>query len=61
MEKALKIYTIGEAEAYRQAMRRVLQICDRTEDYLKASGSVVSINGVSLIRAAVQDEIKESE
>lgn len=61
MEKALKSYTIGEAEAYRQAMNRVLRICDDIEKYLKTSGSVISINGVSLIRAAVYDEIKESE
>lgn len=61
MEKALKSYTIGEAEAYRQAMNPVLQICDDTEKYMKTSGAVISINGVSLIRAAVYYEIKESE
>ena len=61
MDEFMKGYTIGEAEAYRQAMRRVLQLCDQAENYLKASGSVVSISGVSLIRTAVQNEIKDSE
>lgn len=60
MTKASNSFTTSEADAYRKAMRRVLEICKETEDQLKQSGTAGSISGVLLVREAVSFELEDS-
>ena len=55
-----KSFTTGEADAYRSAMRRVLQICDDVEAELIESGSVIAINGTSMVREKIINDLGDN-